>query len=220
MAQVQITAAGAGFSIIGGAGQLVAPDAFFTGPLMGSSMMISSDPALGWIWGDNLRQDAYGMSMVADIRYERGPPVIKSEDSRPNAWIYVDISTSDIGGFVQQAKEVVATQVDIPPGYTIPPGGFLLVWADEEPSQNSPALGDLHADLPSMRCVGYRQVWEAMDANGGAELNEIQLAECRERGVAATRQLAKRQITWFRHLSGCQPVSGELTMADWGATME
>ena len=61
--------------------------------------------------------------------------------------------------------------------------------------------GDLHADLPSMRCVGYRQVWEAMDANGGAELNEIQLAECRERGVAATRQLAKRQLTWLRGMT-------------------
>ena len=35
--------------------------------------------------------------------------------------------------------------------------------------------GDLHADLPSMRCVGYRQAWEAMDANGGAELNQAQL---------------------------------------------
>lgn len=61
--------------------------------------------------------------------------------------------------------------------------------------------GDLHADLPSMRCVGYRQVWEAMDANGGAELNENQLAECRERGVAATRQLAKRQLTWLRGMT-------------------
>jgi tRNA dimethylallyltransferase len=58
--------------------------------------------------------------------------------------------------------------------------------------------GDLHTDLPSMRCVGYRQAWEAMDANGGAELNQVQLSELRERGVAATRQLAKRQLTWLR----------------------
>ena len=60
--------------------------------------------------------------------------------------------------------------------------------------------GDLHADLPSMRCVGYRQAWEAMDANGGAELNQAQLSELRERGVAATRQLAKRQLTWLRSM--------------------
>ncbi|MEX1166394.1 MAG: tRNA (adenosine(37)-N6)-dimethylallyltransferase MiaA, partial [Hydrogenophaga sp.] len=58
--------------------------------------------------------------------------------------------------------------------------------------------GDLNSDLPSMRCVGYRQAWEALDANGGAELNQAQLAELRDRGIFATRQLAKRQITWLR----------------------
>ncbi len=55
------------------------------------------------------------------------------------------------------------------------------------------ARGDLHPDLPSMRCVGYRQAWEALD---GA----YPMAELRERGVAATRQLAKRQITWLRSM--------------------
>jgi tRNA dimethylallyltransferase len=60
--------------------------------------------------------------------------------------------------------------------------------------------GDLHADLPSMRCVGYRQAWEALEANGGAELNQAQLAELRDRGIFATRQLAKRQITWLRSM--------------------
>ncbi len=59
------------------------------------------------------------LAMVADIDYRRGPPVIKSEDARPNAWIYVDISTSDIGGYVAKAKQVVAEQVSIPVGYTI-----------------------------------------------------------------------------------------------------
>ncbi len=59
------------------------------------------------------------MALLADIRYERGPPVIKSEGARPNAWIYVDISTSDIGGFVARAKEAVERQVTIPPGYTL-----------------------------------------------------------------------------------------------------
>ena len=62
------------------------------------------------------------------------------------------------------------------------------------------ARGDLNADLPSMRCVGYRQAWEAMDANGGAEPNQAQLSELRERGIAATRQLAKRQLTWLRSM--------------------
>ena len=59
------------------------------------------------------------LALVAEIDYQRGPPVIKSEDARPNAWIYVDISTSDIGGFVAKAKDVLASQVDIPAGYTV-----------------------------------------------------------------------------------------------------
>jgi len=48
----------------------------------------------------------------------------------------------------------------------------------------------LHLDLPSMRCVGYRQVWEAQDGL-------LPAGELRERGIYATRQLAKRQITWM-----------------------
>ncbi len=50
---------------------------------------------------------------------------------------------------------------------------------------------DLHLDLPSMRAVGYRQIWQYLD--GEYDYNVM-----REKGVAATRQLAKRQITWLR----------------------
>ncbi len=53
----------------------------------------------------------------------------------------------------------------------------------------------LNLDLPSMRCVGYRQAWEALDAHDPPDIGEL-----RERGVAATRQLAKRQITWLRSM--------------------
>ena len=63
--------------------------------------------------------------------------------------------------------------------------------------------GDLHASLPSMRCVGYRQAWELLDAHaasGGA--GAFPLAELRERGIFATRQLAKRQLTWLRGMPG------------------
>ena len=61
------------------------------------------------------------------------------------------------------------------------------------------ARGDLHLGLPSMRCVGYRQVWEALDA--GLDLDHPRVrAEVAERGAAATRQLAKRQITWLRSM--------------------
>jgi len=59
------------------------------------------------------------LAMVAKMEIRRGPPAIKSEDARPNAWIYVDIKTSDIGGFVAEAKKVLAEQVEVPPGYTV-----------------------------------------------------------------------------------------------------
>lgn len=51
---------------------------------------------------------------------------------------------------------------------------------------------DLHPDLPSMRCVGYRQTWEALESGD--------LSDLPERGIAATRQLAKRQLTWLRSM--------------------
>ena len=57
--------------------------------------------------------------------------------------------------------------------------------------QQLKARGDLHLELPSMRCVGYRQTWEMLDGVFPA-------SELSERGLAATRQLAKRQITWQR----------------------
>ncbi|MGG5574046.1 tRNA (adenosine(37)-N6)-dimethylallyltransferase MiaA [Vibrio diazotrophicus] len=53
------------------------------------------------------------------------------------------------------------------------------------------ARKDLHPDLPSIRCVGYRQMWDYLDGN-------CTLDEAIFRGVCATRQLAKRQITWLR----------------------
>jgi tRNA dimethylallyltransferase len=49
----------------------------------------------------------------------------------------------------------------------------------------------LHAGLPSMRCVGYRQAWQYLDGEFGWDA-------LREKGIAATRQLAKRQLTWLR----------------------
>jgi tRNA dimethylallyltransferase len=55
------------------------------------------------------------------------------------------------------------------------------------------ARGDLHLGLPSMRCVGYRQAWEYLDGAYDAQT-------LREKGIAATRQLAKRQLTWLRSM--------------------
>ena len=60
--------------------------------------------------------------------------------------------------------------------------------------------GDLHLNLPSIRCVGYRQMWQFLD--GDYDFNEM-----REKSLAATRQLAKRQLTWLRGWENIQPLN-------------
>ncbi|MBT2299409.1 tRNA (adenosine(37)-N6)-dimethylallyltransferase MiaA [Variovorax paradoxus] len=64
------------------------------------------------------------------------------------------------------------------------------------------ARGDLAPELPSMRSVGYRQAWEALDGL-------FPMTELRERGIAATRQLAKRQITWLRSMPERRVIAAE-----------
>ncbi len=74
------------------------------------------------------------------------------------------------------------------------------------------ARGDLSPDLPAMRCVGYRQAWQALD-------EAWPLAELRERGIIATRQLAKRQMTWLRAMPQRHvlTIDAEATSATLGA---
>ena len=57
----------------------------------------------------------------------------------------------------------------------------------------------LDAGLPSMRCVGYRQVWQMLEG-------ELPRAELRDRGVFATRQFAKRQLTWLKSMENLQVI--------------
>ncbi|MDQ6979553.1 MAG: CusA/CzcA family heavy metal efflux RND transporter [Mariprofundaceae bacterium] len=64
------------------------------------------------------------LSQLATLSMQKGPPVIKSEDARLNAWIYVDLKTSDIGGYVQEAKQLIENKVKMPAGYT-------LVWSGQ-----------------------------------------------------------------------------------------
>jgi Cu(I)/Ag(I) efflux system membrane protein CusA/SilA len=59
------------------------------------------------------------LTLVADIHFSRGADVIKTEEARPNAWIYIDIKTADIGGFVAQAQKTLAQHVTLPAGYTL-----------------------------------------------------------------------------------------------------
>ena len=70
------------------------------------------------------------------------------------------------------------------------------------------ARGDLHPDLPSMRCVGYRQAWDYLDAHETRALAGVPpLSALRDKGIFATRQLAKRQITWLRSMPERQAVA-------------
>lgn len=77
----------------------------------------------------------------------------------------------------------------------------------------------MHADLPSMRAVGYRQVW-------GHLAGEFDLARCRELAIYATRQLAKRQLTWLRGSAGVEwfdptlPTTAEAVATRVGALLE
>ena len=72
------------------------------------------------------------------------------------------------------------------------------------------ARGDLNPDLPSMRCVGYRQAWEALDAHeASGSIGPLPLEALRELGTIATRQLAKRQITWLRSMPQRQVVAAD-----------
>jgi Cu(I)/Ag(I) efflux system membrane protein CusA/SilA len=59
------------------------------------------------------------LAQLADIYFEKAAPSIKTENSRPNAWIYVDIRDIDVGTYVDMAKNAVAEQVQVPAGYTV-----------------------------------------------------------------------------------------------------
>ena len=89
---------------------------------------------------------------------------------------------------------------------------------------------ELHADLPSMRAVGYRQTWAALDAldpdpknPDPGNLDPEGLDALRERGTAATRQLAKRQLTWLRGMPWRHGVAcddGDATLRTVGLARE
>ena len=60
------------------------------------------------------------LGQLADFELVEGPPMIKSENARPNAWVYVDLDAgADLGSYVARARQAVAEQVALPPGYSI-----------------------------------------------------------------------------------------------------
>lgn len=64
------------------------------------------------------------LSYVADMNIRKGPPVIKSENARKSAWLYVDIRDTDIGSYVSRAKKAIDEQVKFPEGYS-------MVWSGQ-----------------------------------------------------------------------------------------
>ena len=59
------------------------------------------------------------LGQIASIELRRGAPAIKSEGARPNAWVYVDIVTSDVGGFVAEARRLLQERLELPAGYAL-----------------------------------------------------------------------------------------------------
>ncbi len=59
------------------------------------------------------------LGQLAELVIRTGPPGIKTEGARPNAWVYVDLRGIDVGGWVERARQEVAEKVDLPPGYSI-----------------------------------------------------------------------------------------------------
>jgi Cu(I)/Ag(I) efflux system membrane protein CusA/SilA len=77
------------------------------------------------------------LEQLATLRFAKGPPVIKTENARPNAWVYIDLEGIDVGTYVQNARRTVRERVSLPPGYT-------LAWSGQyeylERAQNRLAL--------------------------------------------------------------------------------
>ena len=64
------------------------------------------------------------IAQLADIRIVKGPPVIKSENARNNAWVYVDLTGVDVGTYVKRAKQAINEQINMPVGYS-------MVWSGQ-----------------------------------------------------------------------------------------
>lgn len=59
------------------------------------------------------------LEQLASLRFAKGPPAIKTENARPNAWVYVDLEGIDVGTYVRNAKTTLAESLELPPGYTL-----------------------------------------------------------------------------------------------------
>jgi len=64
------------------------------------------------------------LNLVAEYKLTKGPMVIRTEDTRPNSWVFVDLTTSDIGGYIEQAQKTISEKIQLPAGYS-------LLWSGE-----------------------------------------------------------------------------------------
>ena len=59
------------------------------------------------------------LEQLGTLRFQKGPPSIKTENAKPNAWIYIDLEDIDVGTYVRNARAVLSERVSLPPGYTV-----------------------------------------------------------------------------------------------------
>jgi tRNA dimethylallyltransferase len=139
--------------------------------------MAAADPAAG----ERIRPgDAQRIQRALEVMALTGRPITELQNTprRPFPWRVLKLAL--VPGHRASLHERIAVRFD-----AMLADGFL----DEVRALK--ARGDLHADLPAIRAVGYRQAWEFLDGQGDAQ-------NFRDRGIYATRQLAKRQVTWLR----------------------
>ena len=95
------------------------------------------------------------IGQVADLRIRKGPPGIKSENARLNAWVYVDIRDVDVGTYVERAREIVADEIDLPQGYS-------LIWSGQEDPHQGLHLAILWFLPVSVQYYSWREsVWRS-----------------------------------------------------------
>lgn len=80
------------------------------------------------------------LGAIADIKINPGPPMIRSENAQRTAWVFVDISNHDLGGYVTAAKQAVAARVKLPPGYTIVWSGQYEYWEKAIPKLTTASI--------------------------------------------------------------------------------
>jgi Cu(I)/Ag(I) efflux system membrane protein CusA/SilA len=73
------------------------------------------------------------LGQLADIRVNQGPPMIRSENAQRTAWVFVDIAGRDLGGYISEARRVVADTVPLPPGYSLRFSGQFEFWEKTVP---------------------------------------------------------------------------------------